>query len=168
MSILVFERSLKALCEESTCSTWLHYILLSLEMALGRDSSGQGAECQGSWMDPEGSKTCRSTDVRVCMIFRLSCRVGKNWIPVQCPRKPKHIGEVSRKCMYSTCTQTMGTWGVGVNLESLRVLAATLRHGAHERSARLIRAHDAHCTIRAWTVVAGIWKIPTYLTHLAT
>lgn len=70
--------------------------------------------------------------------------------------------------MYSTCTQTMGTWGVGVNLESLRVLAATLRHGAHERSARLIRAHDAHCTIRAWTVVAGIWKIPTYLTHLAT
>lgn len=52
--------------------------------------------------------------------------------------------------------------------ESLRVLAATLRHGAHERSARLIRAHDAHCTIRAWTVVAGIWKIPTYLTHLAT
>lgn len=52
--------------------------------------------------------------------------------------------------MYSTCTQTihgdLGSWS-----ESLRVLAATLRHGAHERSARLIRAHDAHCTIRAWT-----------------
>lgn len=59
----------------------------------------------------------------------------------------------------------LGSWS-----ESLRVLAATLRHGAHERSARLIRAHDAHCTIRAWTVVAGIWKIhvPTYLTHLGT
>lgn len=165
MSIIVGVKSAptpKALCEESTCSTWLHYILLSLEMALGRNSSDQGAECQGSWMDSEGNKTCRSTHVRVCIIFCLSCRVGKNWIPVQCPRKPKHIGEVSDVCeVPPPCTQRMGSWS-----ESLRVLAATLRHGAHERSARLIRAHDAHCTIRAWTVVAGIWKIPTLHTEV--
>lgn len=67
-------------------------------------------------MDSKGDKTCRSTDVRVCIIFRWSCRVGKNWIPVLCPRERKHIGEVSNVPYVKYLLHVRRGWGVGVNL----------------------------------------------------